>query len=244
MVHGVPKTLEVGGYMFPTRDDYLAYYTVGGQPEELDEEMISAIQRDWHRRGQNGCIFAMHAARKLTPRQWRYEIHSVAENIALLRRSIHAAIDDQHNDILSLVFPNIECRADVSQLIEFAMAIGFVRAGELTSDSGLVGLRYRIYDVESWVVGFAPLATLPMTRRAPFAELAIRTKPKYHPIHPHLNNETSQAHLADVALGFTPAVVERLILKSKIRTTRILGGESARRNAHGAKAKVTYDLST
>lgn len=244
MLHGVSRTLEVGGYTFSTRDDYLAYCTVDGQPDELDAETIAAIQRDWHRRGQNGCIFAMHAARKLTARQWRYDVHASVEDIELLRRSIRTAIDDPHNEILSLVFPNIECRADVSELVRVALAVGFFQAGELTAGSGLVGLRYRICDVESWVVGFAPLVTLPLTRRAPFTELAIRTKTKRGPIHPDLNNEMSQAHLADVELGFGAAVVESLISKSKTRTTRILGGESARCKAHGAKAKVTYDLST
>lgn len=244
MLHGVPRTLKVDSYTFPTRDDYLACCTVGGQVDELDEDTIVAIQRDWHRRGQNGCVFAMHAASKLTARQWRYSIHASVEDVQLIRRSIRAALGDPYNEILSLVFPNIECRADVGELVRVALAAGFFQAGELTAGSGLVGLRYRIYDVESWVVGFAPLATLPLTRRAPFAELAIRTKPKVRPIHPDLNNEMSQAHLADVELGFDAAVVESLISKSKTRTAKILGGEAARCKTHGAKAKVTYDLST
>ena len=243
MLHGVPRTMQIGGYTFPTRDDYLSHYTVGGHVDELNEETIAAIQRDWHRRGQNGCVFAMHAARKLTARQWRYEVHSSSKDIEHLRGSIHASVNDPHNEIMSLVFPSIECRADVSELVQVAFAVGFFQAENLTPGSGLVGLRYRIREAESWVVGFAPLETLPPTRRAPFAELAIRTKPKRRPVHPDLNNEASQAHLADVDLDFDPAVVTRLISKSKTRTIRILGGESARIRARGAKAKVTYDLS-
>lgn len=51
MVHGVSRTLKVDSYTFPIRDDYLACCTVGGQVDELGEDTIVAIQRDWHRRG-------------------------------------------------------------------------------------------------------------------------------------------------------------------------------------------------
>jgi hypothetical protein len=58
MLHDVPRSLALGGYTFPTRDDYLARYVATGQAGALDEETIIAIQRDWHQRGQNGCVFA------------------------------------------------------------------------------------------------------------------------------------------------------------------------------------------
>lgn len=58
-----PRTATVGGYTFPTRYDYLA--RCGRRAvDELDADTIIAIQRDWHMRGQNGCFFAMHTARK------------------------------------------------------------------------------------------------------------------------------------------------------------------------------------
>lgn len=218
----------MGGYTFPTREDYLARYTVGGRADELDEETVAIIQRDWHQRGQNGCVFAMHAARKLNARQWRYEVHASVDDIEELHRSIRAAVDDPHNEILSLIFPSVDCRADVNELVHIALTVGFYRTADLAPGSGLVGLRYRIDDAESWVVGFAPLATLPPTRRAPFTELAVRTKSKRHPIHPDLNNEISQAHVADVDLDFAPTVVALLISKSRTRTETLLGGESAR----------------
>ena len=121
--------------------------------------------------------------------------------------------------------------------------MGCYQAGEVDERSGLVSLRYPVASAEAWIVGFAPLATLPRTRQAPFAELAIRTKAKTQALHPELNGDVGQAHLADVDLNFDSTVVASLISKSIARTTRILGGDFTRCALKGAKAKVTFDLS-
>lgn len=243
MLHDLPRTLTVGGYTFPTRADYLACCTNGRDVADLTADQLIAIQRDWHIRGQNGCIFAMHAARKLSVHQWRYEVHPPDPDVPAIRRSISTAISDPDNQILSLIFPAIECHTGLRKLIDIARSVGCYQAGEVDERTGLVSLRYPVVSAEAWIVGFAPLATLPPTRQAPFAELAIRTKVKTQALHPVLNGDTSQAHLADVDLSFTPSVVACLIAKSIARTSKILGGDIARRAARGAKAKVTFDLS-
>lgn len=243
MLHDLPRTCAVGGYTFPTRADYVARCANGRGVAELDAPQLIAIQRDWHIRGQNGCVFAMHAARKLSAQQWRHEVCPPDPDIHAIRRSINAAVSDPDNEILSLIFPAAECRADLRKIINIARSVGCYQAGEVDERSGLVSLRYPVSSAEAWIVGFAPLATLPPTRQAPFAELAIRTKVKAHALHPALNDDTSQAHLADVDLGLTSTVVARLVAKSIERTSKILGGDFARSVARGAKAKVTFDLS-
>jgi hypothetical protein len=243
MLHDVARSLSVGGYTFPTREDYLAYDADGGRIDQLDANSIIAIQRDWHMRGQNGCVFAMHAARKLNVRQWMYELHSDKLDVHLIRQTIEAAVDDPGNQILSLIFPAIICSTDLRELVSVAHAMGCYQAREVNPDTGLVALRYPIGDAESWIVGFAPLASLPVTRRAPFAELAIRTKQKSKVLHPDLNDDPSQAHLADVDLNCDPEVLSNLIVKTKARSAKILGGYEAREATEGAKAKITFDLS-
>lgn len=243
MLHEVPRTFVVGGYTFPTHRDYLARCANGRDVDELNADQLTSIQRDWHIRGQNGCVFAMYAARKLSAQQWRYEVHPPDPEVQAIRRSVKAAISDPDNQILSLIFPAVECRADLRRLIGIARSVGCYQAGEVDERSGLVSLRYPVESAEAWIVGFAPLATLPPTRRAPFAELAIRTKVKTHAPHPELNGDTGQAHLADVDLNFDPNVVACLISKSIARTSKILGGDFARRITQGAKARVTFDLS-
>lgn len=243
MLHDIPKTSAVGGYTFPTRHDYLTHYGGGQEVGELDPDQLISIQRDWHTRGQNGCVFAMHAARKLSAEQWRYEVHQPDPDVQAIRRSIRAAIADPGNQILSLIFPAVSCHADLRRLVDIARSAGCYQAGQVDERSGLVSLRYPVASAEAWIVGFAPLATLPPTRQAPFAELAIRTKVKAQALHPELNSDNGQAHLADVDLNFDPNVVTCLISKSIARTSRILGGNFARCATKGAKAKVTFDLS-
>lgn len=242
-MHDVPRTSAVGGYTFPTRRDYLARWGSDQEVGELCTEKLVSIQRDWHMRGQNGCLFAMHAARKLSAEQWRYEVHPPKPDIQTVRRSIGAAISDPDNQILSLIFPAVECHADLRRLVDIAWSVGCYQARGVDGRSGLVSLRYPVASAEAWIVGFAPLDTLPPTRRAPFAELAIRTKVKTRAPHPELNGDTAQAHLADVDLNFAPNVVAVLISKSIARTSKILGGDCARCSTKGAKAKVTFDLS-
>lgn len=244
MLHAINRSLRAGDYTFPTRLDYLTYYAASGLVYDLDEAAIIAIQRDWHSRGQNGCVFAMHAARKLSAEQWRHEIHCDLADADTLRQRIAAAVADPGNEILSLIFPAIVNPVDVRRLVDIIMAAGCYQATATLDGSPLVTLRYQLGDVASWIIGFAPVQTLPLTRRAPFAELAIRTKPKSGPKHPALNNDPAQAHLADVDLGFIPEVTTRLISKSSRRTASILGGTLARAQTRGAKAKVTYDLSS
>ena len=243
MLHDVPRTARLGGYTFPTRHDYLTHRAERAAVDELEPPAVVAIQRDWHMRGQNGCIFAMHAARKLNARQWRYEVQPRVGDARRVGRMVAAAVDDPENQILSLLFPALERLDDVYELLWLARLAGFYQVAEADGRSGLVCLRYPVGDAESWVVGFAPLTTLPATRRAPFAELAIRTKVKTRPLHSDLNGDMTQAHLADVDLGLSLSVVTSLISKSKQRTTRILGGDANRSAAIGAKARVTYDLS-
>jgi hypothetical protein len=243
MLHNITRSIQAGGYTFPSREDYLAYYAPQGVISDLDSATVIAIQRDWHMRGQNGCVFAMHAARKLSLRQWRYEVHDWPEDPLVIRQSISTAVADPINEILSLLFPAIDCVHGVNALTDVALHAGCYPSASSESQPKIIALRYPIGGAESWVVGFAPLSTLPPTRRAPFTELAIRTKAKDWFTHPELNNDLGQAHLADVDLKFTTQIVTCLIHKSKVRTVRILGGPAARDKAKGAKAKVTYDLS-
>jgi hypothetical protein len=242
MLHHVTRSLQVGGYSFPTREDYLAQDDQGQPARQLDATTIVAIQRDWHMRGQNGCVFAMHAARMLSPRQWRYSVQAGELHAETIKREITDAVEDPENQILSLLFPAATTVASIAGLVAAACQIGCYDVTETNDSPGVIQLRYRLGDVESWIVGFAPLDGLPATRRAPFAELAIRTKIKSAALHPELNGDVTQAHLADVNLNFDNDVMTRLIFKTKARTVKILGGQTARLAMKGAKAKVTYGL--
>jgi hypothetical protein len=242
MLHDVTRSLQVGGYSFPNRQDYLARDDRGPSAGQLDAATIVAIQRDWHMRGQNGCVFAMHAARMLGPRQWRHAVYAGELDVETIRRDLADAVEDPANQILSLLFPAATTVASIDALVAAACQIGCYDVTGADDGPGVIQLRYRLGSAESWIVGFAPLDSLPATRRAPFAELAIRTKVKSAVGHPELNGDVTQAHVADVDLSFDKDVMTRLISKTKARTVTILGGQAARSAMVGARAKVTYGL--
>ena len=244
MLHGVPRSIEVGGHSFPGREDYLNHLKITDADRELDKETYIAIQKDWHIRGQNGCVFAMHAARNLDGEQWSYDVYKALPEAAVLRQAIVEAVDNQNNQLASLLFPDVNTTEKLHELIAIAGEAGCIIRQEDIDDINVLRLRWRLGEVESWVLGFIPTDDVPATRRAPFTELVFRTKQKTKVIHESLNNDPTQAHVADLDLGFDSDVVERLMAKSTERTVRLLGGEAARNAAHGAKAKTTYGVAT
>ena len=165
MLHDVARSLDAGGYTFPTREDYLVHGGEARSADQLGSNEIIAIQRDWHMRGQNGCIFAMHAARNLTAGQWRYHVCYGDPDVDQLQRTIVDAVSDPDNQILSLIFPCITCADGIQALVAAAVEIGCYQADDVDDESGLVALRYPIGSAESWIVGFAPLASTKQATR-------------------------------------------------------------------------------
>ncbi|HEU5187482.1 MAG TPA: hypothetical protein VFT87_03185 [Candidatus Saccharimonadales bacterium] len=99
MIHGIPRSVEVEGTAFPGRNDYLEHFGVVASEEmdgrlEIDPAIALEIQRDWHSRGQNGCVFAMHAARNLTQEQWSSSVHAELPEPTIMRDFVEAAIVD------------------------------------------------------------------------------------------------------------------------------------------------------
>ena len=242
MLHGIPRSVEAGGLTFPDREDYLSTLKLRDGSGELDTAALIAIQRDWHSRGQNGCVFAMHAARQLSDQQWSYEVYDGMPDALTMQMAIESAVGNPENELASLLFPNVTSLEQLAELINTAVEAGCVPYQEAMGDVDVLRLRWRIGEVESWVIGFIPLDDVPVTRRAPFAELVFRTKQKSGIIHERLNNDPTQAHVADIDLGFGRDVTGSLLDKSTQRTMRLLGGEAARSAAHGAKAKTTYGI--
>lgn len=178
MLHGVPRSIEVGGHTFPDREDYLNHLKAMGDDRELDKATLIAIQKDWHSRGQNGCVFAMHAARKLDENQWSYQVHDNIPDADTMQQTITKAVDDPNNQLASLLFPNVNTVEELSELIEVAGQAGCIIREEDIDDTNVLRLRWRIDEVESWVLGFIPADAVPVTRRAPFTEFVFRTKQK------------------------------------------------------------------
>lgn len=247
MTHDVPRSVEVAGWQFPGREDYLQYYgiepTEPGGTIEVDPATAVEIQRDWHSRGQNGCVFAMHASRRLDQEQWSATVYSELPNPEEMRGAIEGAVNDPKNQIHSFLFPNVTTPQQLRELIDLSVESGCVMREHMETDGVEVfRLRWMLGEVESWVVGFASMTDVPPTRRAPFTELVFRTKLREKEIHPGLNSDPSAAHVANIDLGFDQTTVGKLIDSSKSRAARLLGGPALRAATPGARAKTTYGI--
>jgi len=246
---GIPQSVEVAGLRFPGREDYLAHYNVNMSETtgllDIGAKTVVAIQRDWHSRGQNGCVFAMRAAYELDEQRWSASVHHVLPDATEMRSLIKAAVANPINEIHSFLFPNITQPDQVRELMRLAVEAGCVmREHAETEGVEVFRLRWMLGDgkVESWMVGFAAMQDVPPTRRAPFTELVIRTKLREREIHPDLNADPTAAHVANIDLGYDPDKTGRLIKSSKLRAARLLGGPVARANTPGARAKTTFGL--
>lgn len=186
----------------------------------------------------------MHAARRLNGEQWSYEVYGDIPDAVIVQDTITGAVGSPENELMSLLFPNVTSLEQLGKLLDTMIEAGCILRREAMDDVNVLRLRWQIGEVESWVLGFIPTEDVPITRRAPFTELVFRTKQKSGIIHERLNNDPTQAHVADIDLGFDGEVVGLLIDKSAQRTARLLGGEAVRDAAHGAKAKTTYGLTT
>src|SRR6266487_1265075 len=247
MMHDVSRSVNVAGWSFPGREDYLQHYgiepTETGGPLEVGPTTAVEIQRDWHSRGQNGCVFAMHAAHKLDQEQWSATVHNELPEPAVMRGVIEGAVDDPKNQIHSFIFPNVTTPQQLRELIDVSVESGCVMIEHMETDGVEVfRLRWMLGDVESWVVGFASMTDVPATRRAPFTELVFRTKLRGKEIHPDLNRDPGAAHVANIDLGFDQSTAGKLIASSKNRAARLLGGPALRAATPGARAKTTYGI--
>lgn len=248
MIHDILRHQVINGMLFPTRADYLEYFRVVtpevGTLLDIEPAIVVIIQRDWHIRGQNGCVFSMNAARRFDQSQWSSTVCSELPDSDTMRATIKAAVADKDNQLHSFIFPNITSSEGVYELVQRSVEAGCILRQDNRDGVHITRLRWAIGDVESWVLGFAPIGAVPVTRQAPFTELVFRTKTKTKVIHPDLNNDPSQAHVADVDLGFDMVALGKLMKKSLERTAKLLGGVAIRTETHGAKAKTTYGIKT
>ena len=246
----IERSLIIGECAFPQREDYLAAFGLGQteviEPDVLSPADVTAIQQDWHGRGQNGCVFAMRAAKSLDAQQWSHDVHYQTPDPEAIKTAIEDAVNEPSNQAHSLLLPNIHEVEDVLTLIEAAVEAGCTIKNEDINGADITRLRWQIGDVKSLVIGFAPVSELPLTRRAPFAELFFKTKPKNRTVeHPGLDQRDDRTHAGDLdpgLMGLNSEQIGRLIEKAELRTARILGGKACRDKMFDAKARTTFGL--
>lgn len=248
----LPTAQTFGSRGFPCPADYHTHVDmlVSSPAHPSPERIYALAQRDWHVRGQTGCMFARLAAGQANTLTWDYVVvpgrnHDVA-TFSAVRDLVARAVEDPRCQILSVLFPDV-----LSPDGLVAAILGLVTAGpfwlerdEVDASSRRLHLRYPLGNtgVQAWVMAFAPLDFLPPTRRGPFSELVIRVKLKPAELFHRLNQDRAVAHLADLPLAMTPPRWEHRWQSTLRRTRMVLDAEPDDISAARATLSVPVGL--
>jgi hypothetical protein len=248
----LPGIEQYGLRRFPTAS---AYQTCAEEMKTAfgraaSGEIAVAAQRDWHVRGQNGCMFARLAAKDALRVGWRHlplPDHS-ARTIGLAAKDIESAISDADAQIVSVLFPDVRSADEAIAAVRALVAHGgFTLEVDATVDQHHhFHVRYPVVradaPVVAWVMAFGPFPFMPNTRRAPFFELAVRVKEKPDWLFHRLNPDRAIAHLADVPLEMSDKHWEHRWASTLRRTRMILGSEPDELSAAKCTLAVPSEL--
>lgn len=252
--HSIKKTAECGGLKFPQRIDYANHFIEShlvAHENEIwnDKYLVSVIHRHWHGQGRNGCIFALHAARKAEDVGWHdYVITDeflTNESKLEVEASIKAAINNPNCEVLSLLFSKVTSNEQLKNLVLFLLSIDGIQLVEKNNYDLLTTLSLRLplpNKSLSWLMAFGPFDFFPKTRQSPIMELAIRVKPKPKIQFHKLSKSDDAAHLADLPIEFKKDIMETMWQKTIERTEKILGEKPNKFSAAKTTLVLPSDL--
>lgn len=200
---------------------------------------IVAAQLNFLAEKKAGCAFAAIAANN--PEQYGWYHRLLSPRPEFIDAEITEAIAERNITTLSLIFPEVDSRGKLLELVDTLQrcACVFLEQDSLYQGSRCLGFRVRLGRLTSWVTGFGNFPFFPVTRQAPFTEIVFRVKPR-----PDYNRMMKKApddvvHLADLhMLGIPDTVFKKLWQLSLERTARLLGHKPDLRSA----AKTTFTL--
>lgn len=199
---------------YPSRDEYYEFLKQQGlvakRPDFTDNhQLVIQVHRDWHHRGAQGCRFARYMGWEPETYGWHRLVvdgHTFtglsANDLAKVAEPVQRAIADSDNVALSLLFPDVTTPSQLAGLVRFVSRLPAWTAFEVGEDNEFVNIGIRVVidrrkGVMAWPLALGPFDFLPGTRRAPFTELALATKPKQHPMPDEITPNDCAAHLAD-----------------------------------------------
>ncbi len=212
----VDTSVKHGSYQFSARTDYEKYFLMKGVVSSASElwqsdDLIAQVQRHWHSRGQNGCVFAQAIASNAPIRGWEQTVLNMSvdeiakpEMVTQIDKTIQDSITDSTTQVRSLLFPQVTQPKDLVKLVRVLDTVPsiFTAKEDHYEELSTVALRIDLKDkgVLSWLMGFGPYDFFPNTRQAPITEVAIRVKEKPETIFHRLNQDRETAHLADTPI--------------------------------------------
>jgi hypothetical protein len=236
-----------------SRNDYFHALVERGIVSDKDDfvsnfELVAEIQRHWQRKsGQIGCRFAQFMAHDPPEHNWHRIVIGASEPKAWTEADVGAhvekAIEDPTIAALSLIFPEVETHEEIALLVRYFGNLSPRQIKELPADEQedliRLGIRIQINEsVRAYALAFGPFSELfPLTRRAPFLEIAFPAGPKQPPLREGLTDDPDAAHLADVPVNLSDKAWNNMMSQTKRLKADIL------KPSHpGARARVTISL--
>lgn len=195
--HALRPTVRYGNRAFPSVEQYRQAAADAEQAGHRRARVLATAQRDWHARGQNGCLFARLAALAADGLRWDYLVAEAVrpERLGELVSECAAA---EGTEVLSVLVPDLTTAEEVLRFVR-----GLVASSSLWLERDEVVDGYRVChlrcpvpgtsaDVQAWVMGFGPFDWMPNTRRGPSFELAIRVREKASRLFHRLNQDRSR----------------------------------------------------
>jgi hypothetical protein len=240
---------------YPTLDDYVKQHVAQGDVKNLDDliknykDRIGEIFFNWISTGQLACLFAVKLAKNPRENYWLPIAYTDALSDgdklgAIISTQLDAAFDT--HEAAAVILPDIVTE---DQIVALVNALCSDPSGRwYHTNDGLdpdpngafvpIGLRWVLKTDKSvnFVLGFADLETMSLTRRSPFTALFFRIKDT------KLTDEDKedgrvQVHLADLDSTFNPqAVHDRVWEMTKAKRANYVEKEKTM----GARAKVTF----
>lgn len=202
---------------------------------------VAQEQLRFFRENETGCSFAALAARDPSKYGWHRVV--IEPNASWIDVAIAEAVADPDTSTLSLIIPSITTSEELWEFLLELQQSRFIFVGldEVIGADRCIGLRARVGEYQSWISGFGNFPSMPITRRAPFVELVLRTKPR--PNYSVILKEAPAMviHLADMHLrGITREAFAALWQSSLRRTAAILGHAPDLRSA--AKTSFVFPV--
>ena len=239
---------------FPSGDDYVEQLIAEGIVRDRDDlvhnydHLVAEIFLNWVSAGQTACLFAARLARKPRQARWLPIVHLDGLTSPDLPQFLNGQLDTaaRTHEAVALIFPDIETAEGIVALCNHLCADPSGRWYRARLDTeqadgmSLIALRW-ILPADghvSHVLGFAPLATAPMTRRAPFTALVLRVvERKRTPT--RYEDGRVQVHLADLDSGLHPQELhDRVWAATQEKKAQFVEPDLAT----GARARVTFSI--
>ncbi len=243
---------------YPTLSDYVDVFVRQGLVKDLADlvsnhsNLINEVFFQWVATGQLGCLFAVKLAKAPRENRW-YPIvllNAVDEGDAL-GGLLNKLLDDasEREEAAVVIFPDVETEDQIVSIVNNLCSDTSGRwyrtcdgiKPDPAEGTELIGLRWVLKNDKhvNFVLGFANIPTMPLTRRSPFPALFLRIREaKLTPI--VKEDGRVQVHLADLDSTFPSQEIHDAV-SSQTKLVRANMVEPHMNNM--AKAKVTFSVS-